>query len=161
MSRDKMEMSPREAIAGGITANTPPISLIRHCIQSIDDHLETIRLRMELCLRRKIDIRSGKPARRHDNSGIRKSLCHSMRKIYAAQRSGHLNVGEQKMYLLIGFVITGAFNLGVGTLLPRVAKIIFVRRIAINTIGPLIENIHSLVSRCCFYNVETSVFQRI
>ncbi|CAN7191191.1 cytochrome d ubiquinol oxidase subunit II [Rhizobium sp. LjRoot30] len=41
--------------------------------------------------------------------------------------------------LLIGFAVTDGFDLGVGTLLPFVAKTDTERRIAINTIGPVWE----------------------
>ncbi|MGV3549232.1 cytochrome d ubiquinol oxidase subunit II [Rhizobium sp.] len=41
--------------------------------------------------------------------------------------------------LLIGFAVTDGFDLGVGTLLPFVAKTDVERRIAINTIGPVWE----------------------
>ncbi|WP_421367964.1 cytochrome d ubiquinol oxidase subunit II [Agrobacterium tumefaciens] len=41
--------------------------------------------------------------------------------------------------LLIGFAVTDGFDLGVGTLLPFVAKSDVERRIAINTIGPVWE----------------------
>lgn len=41
--------------------------------------------------------------------------------------------------LLIGFAVTDGFDLGIGTLLPFVAKTDMERRIAINTIGPIWE----------------------
>lgn len=41
--------------------------------------------------------------------------------------------------LLIGFAVTDGFDLGVGTLLPFVAKTDMERRIVINTIGPIWE----------------------
>jgi cytochrome bd ubiquinol oxidase subunit II len=41
--------------------------------------------------------------------------------------------------LLIGFAATDGFDLGVGTLLPFVAKTDMERRVAINTIGPVWE----------------------
>lgn len=41
--------------------------------------------------------------------------------------------------LLIGFAITDGFDLGVGTLLPFVARTDIERRVAINTIGPVWE----------------------
>ncbi len=41
--------------------------------------------------------------------------------------------------LLIGFAVTDGFDLGVGTLLPLVAKTDTERRVAINTIGPVWE----------------------
>ncbi|MBZ9791158.1 cytochrome d ubiquinol oxidase subunit II [Rhizobium sp. 3T7] len=41
--------------------------------------------------------------------------------------------------LLIGFAVTDGFDLGVGTLLPFVAKTDTERRVAINTIGPVWE----------------------
>jgi cytochrome d ubiquinol oxidase subunit II len=41
--------------------------------------------------------------------------------------------------LLIGFAVTDGFDLGVGTLLPFVARTDMERRIAINTIGPIWE----------------------
>lgn len=41
--------------------------------------------------------------------------------------------------LLIGFAVTDGFDLGIGTLLPFVAKTEMERRIAINTIGPIWE----------------------
>jgi cytochrome d ubiquinol oxidase subunit II len=41
--------------------------------------------------------------------------------------------------LLIGFAITDGFDLGVGTLLPFVARTDVERRVAINTIGPIWE----------------------
>jgi cytochrome d ubiquinol oxidase subunit II len=41
--------------------------------------------------------------------------------------------------LLIGFAVTDGFDLGIGTLLPFVAKTDMERRIAINTIGPVWE----------------------
>ena len=41
--------------------------------------------------------------------------------------------------LLIGFALTDGFDMGVGTLLPFVAKTDIERRIAINTIGPVWE----------------------
>ncbi len=41
--------------------------------------------------------------------------------------------------LLIGFAVTDGFDMGVGTLLPVVAKTDIERRVAINTIGPVWE----------------------
>ncbi|MBK5933552.1 cytochrome bd-I ubiquinol oxidase subunit 2 apoprotein [Rhodovulum imhoffii] len=41
--------------------------------------------------------------------------------------------------LLIGFALTDGFDLGVGTLLPFVAKTDLERRVAINTVGPVWE----------------------
>ena len=41
--------------------------------------------------------------------------------------------------LLIGFAVTDGFDLGVGTLLPIVARTDLERRIVINTIGPVWE----------------------
>src|SRR5882762_10510450 len=41
--------------------------------------------------------------------------------------------------LLIGFAVMDGFDLGVGTLLPFVAKTDTERRVAINTIGPVWE----------------------
>ncbi|QND54584.1 cytochrome d ubiquinol oxidase subunit II (plasmid) [Phyllobacterium sp. 628] len=41
--------------------------------------------------------------------------------------------------LLIGFAVTDGFDLGIGTLLPFVARTDMERRIAINTIGPIWE----------------------
>ena len=41
--------------------------------------------------------------------------------------------------LLIGFAVTDGFDLGVGVLLPFVAKTDIERRVAINTIGPVWE----------------------
>ena len=41
--------------------------------------------------------------------------------------------------LLIGFAVTDGFDMGVGTLLPFVAKTDIERRVAINTVGPVWE----------------------
>ena len=41
--------------------------------------------------------------------------------------------------LLIGFALTDGFDMGVGALLPFVAKTDVERRIAINTVGPVWE----------------------
>ncbi|MCE8470292.1 cytochrome d ubiquinol oxidase subunit II, partial [Rhodovulum sulfidophilum] len=41
--------------------------------------------------------------------------------------------------LLIGFALTDGFDLGVGTLLPFVARTDIERRVAINTVGPVWE----------------------
>ena len=41
--------------------------------------------------------------------------------------------------LLIGFALTDGFDLGVGALLPFVAKTDAERRVAINTVGPVWE----------------------
>ncbi len=41
--------------------------------------------------------------------------------------------------LLIGFAVTDGFDMGVGALLPFVAKTDIERRVAINTIGPVWE----------------------
>jgi cytochrome d ubiquinol oxidase subunit II len=41
--------------------------------------------------------------------------------------------------LLMGFAVTDGFDMGVGALLPFVAKTDIERRVAINTIGPVWE----------------------
>ena len=41
--------------------------------------------------------------------------------------------------LLIGFAVTDGFDMGVGALLPFVAKTDIERRVAINTVGPVWE----------------------
>ena len=41
--------------------------------------------------------------------------------------------------LLIGFALTDGFDMGVGALLPFVAKTDVERRVAINTVGPVWE----------------------